>query len=137
MWPGTKARESNTLPPITTMPQRHKPDTATLRQWFTKVDKDSNGHISVGELQAALAEGGLNFSLGTTASIIRQCDSTGTGSITFDEFERLHVFLAAVQDTFEGMRPNSRTGRVSFEEVVHALAALGARRPCQWDYGSL
>ncbi len=40
-------------------------------QWFAKVDKDASGRISVTELQAALAEGGLNFSLGTVAAIIR------------------------------------------------------------------
>ncbi|GLI59085.1 hypothetical protein VaNZ11_000766 [Volvox africanus] len=91
------------------------------------MDKDSNGHISVVELQAALAEGGLNFSLGTTASIIRQCNNTRTGTITFDVFERLHAFLATVQDTFERMRPDSRTGRVSFEEVARTLAALDYR----------
>lgn len=40
-------------------------------QWFASIDKDRNGVLSVAELQAALAAGGMNFSMSMVASIIR------------------------------------------------------------------
>lgn len=49
------------------------------------------------ELQAALALGKLNLSLATVASIIRVHDTSGSGTITFAEFGRLHEFLTNVQ----------------------------------------
>ncbi|GLC43780.1 hypothetical protein PLESTM_001518800 [Pleodorina starrii] len=77
------------------------------------------------ELQAALADGGLNFSVGTVAAIIRQCDSSGSGTISLADFERLHSFLETVQDTFNQMGPDPRTGRVPLGEVARELAASG------------
>ncbi|PNH03531.1 Programmed cell death protein 6 [Tetrabaena socialis] len=109
--------------------ERHKqpavPDAASLRRWFDAVDKDHSGHITVTELQAALADGGLNFSLGTVAAIIRQCDRTGSGSITFSEFERLHVFLATVQDAFGALPADRQSGRVLLDDVARGLSSLG------------
>jgi hypothetical protein len=54
------------------------------------------------ELQAALQLGHLNFSLATVAHIIRIHDKTGSGTISFDEFGKLHEFLTNVQQRWAG-----------------------------------
>ncbi|GFR46896.1 hypothetical protein Agub_g8540, partial [Astrephomene gubernaculifera] len=125
MWPAGSHRPAQSQQPQQLQSQGQPPDNESLRRWFSKVDKDNSGHITATELQAALSEGGLNFSLGTVAAIIRQCDSTGSGTITFSEFERLHVFLATVQDTFGQLRADQRSGRVPLEEVARGLASFG------------
>jgi Ca2+-binding EF-hand superfamily protein len=66
-------------------------------QWFDAIDKDGNGQLTPMELQAALQLGRLNFSLATVAHIIRIHDKTGSGTISFDEFGKLHEFLTNVQ----------------------------------------
>lgn len=66
-------------------------------QWFQAIDKDGNGELTAVELQAALQLGNLNFSLATVAHIIRIHDKTGSGTITFEEFGKLHEFLTNVQ----------------------------------------
>lgn len=68
-----------------------------VMQWFTAIDKDGNGELTAIELQAALQLGNLNFSLATVAHIIRIHDKTGSGTITFEEFGKLHEFLTNVQ----------------------------------------
>lgn len=68
-----------------------------LLQWFDAIDKDGNGQLTPMELQAALQLGHLNFSLATVAHIIRIHDKTGSGTISFDEFGKLHEFLTNVQ----------------------------------------
>lgn len=40
-------------------------------QWFSFVDKDNNGSVSIYEMQNALSQGGLHFSLQTVASLMR------------------------------------------------------------------
>lgn len=77
------------LPTLTSSPP--------VMQWFTAIDKDGNGELTAIELQAALQLGNLNFSLATVAHIIRIHDKTGSGTITFEEFGKLHEFLTNVQ----------------------------------------
>jgi hypothetical protein len=59
--------------------------------------QDRNGRLTSIELQSALQLGGLNFSLATVAHIIRIHDRQNSGSITFEEFTKLHEFLTNVQ----------------------------------------
>lgn len=44
---------------------------SALQQWFAMVDTDRSGQISATELQQALSQGGLTYSLKMVASIIR------------------------------------------------------------------
>jgi hypothetical protein len=66
-------------------------------QWFDAIDKDGNNELTAVELQAALQLGNLNFSLATVAHIIRIHDKTGSSTINFEEFGKLHEFLTNVQ----------------------------------------
>lgn len=101
-----------------------QPNPVQLRRWFDAIDKDGNGELTVVELQAALALGKLNLSLATVASIIRVHDTSGSGTITFAEFGRLHEFLTNVQQSFEFFDKDC-TGSLSFEEVSNALQHAG------------
>lgn len=61
---------------------------SVLQQWFNMVDTDRSGNISANELQRALAQGGLNYSL---KSIEKNSNQIIT---TRDMIPSLHVFLA-------------------------------------------
>jgi len=58
-------------------------------QWFAGVDTDRSGHIDALELQRALMQGNLNFSLATVAHMIRMHDTDRTGNISFDRKRKL------------------------------------------------
>lgn len=65
-------------------------------------------------------------SAGTSRTHVRrQVDRKGTGTITFSEFESLHVFLASVEEEFRRLRADA-AGRVAVDEVVRMLVAQGA-----------
>lgn len=97
-----------------------------MRKWFEAIDKDGNGQLSPMELQAALQLGHLNFSLATVAHIIRIHDKTGSGTISFDEFGKLHEFLTNVQQSFEFF-DKDQTNTLSFDEIQQALQHAGYR----------
>ncbi|PNW74871.1 hypothetical protein CHLRE_12g506850v5 [Chlamydomonas reinhardtii] len=129
MWPLTRNRHQQQQPqqqqPQPVAQEAKRPDLASLRQWFDKVDTDLSGHITAPELQAALMQGGLNLSLGTVGCIIRQVDRDGTGTVSLQEFERLHEFLASVEESFTQLKSDPATGRVSLPEVAVGLKSYG------------
>ena len=49
-------------------------DQSALQQWFNVVDADRSGEVNTAELQQALAQGGLNFSMKLASSMIRMFD---------------------------------------------------------------
>lgn len=95
-----------------------------LQQWFLAIDKDKNGRLTATELQSALQLGGLNFSLSTVAHIIRIHDRANRGSITFDEFTKLHEFLTNVQASFDYF-DHDRSNSLSYDEIHSALSHAG------------
>lgn len=94
-----------------------------LRQWFDAIDKDRNGKLTALELQSALQLGGLNFSLATASHIIRIHDRSNSGSISFEEFIKLHEFLSNVQQSFEFFQNES--GMLTVEDIQNALTHAG------------
>ncbi|KAG2500728.1 hypothetical protein HYH03_001492 [Edaphochlamys debaryana] len=129
-WPGQHSRTNAPAGPPELQrvaprpPTKPRPDPESLRRWFSSVDKDCSGRISAPELQASLSDGGMNFSLSTVAAIIRQCDSSGSGTIDLADFEKLHTFLDSVQEEFDGL-PKDKEGRARISEVVRHLTAKG------------
>eukprot|EP00803_Ostreobium_quekettii_P002857 evm.model.scf_168.9 EVM.evm.TU.scf_168.9 scf_168:64105-67522(+) len=97
---------------------------AELRTWFDAIDTDRNGHLTSEELQQALALGNLHFSLAAVAHMIRTHDMTGSGTITFPEFQRLHQFLSNMQSSFIFFDVD-RNGQLTFDEVARALKHSG------------
>lgn len=100
------------------------PTQEQLRQWFLAIDSDKNGVLTAMELQRALQLGGLNFSLATVAHIIRIHDTTGSGTISFNEFAKLHEFLTNVQTSFDYF-DHDRSNSLDLEEISGALAHAG------------
>eukprot|EP01024_Parvocaulis_polyphysoides_P036599 TRINITY_DN32547_c1_g1_i4.p1 TRINITY_DN32547_c1_g1~~TRINITY_DN32547_c1_g1_i4.p1 ORF type:complete len:218 (+),score=0.69 TRINITY_DN32547_c1_g1_i4:2-655(+) len=91
-----------------------------LRQWFDAIDQDRNGCLDAMELQRALALGQLHFSLQTVAHMIRIHDRDNNGTISFDEFHRLHGFLINMQNSFRYF-DKDKSGELSLAEVHQAL----------------
>lgn len=101
-----------------------RPTQDQLRQWFTSIDRDGNGQLTALELQSALNCGGLSFSIPTVAHIIRINDRDNSGTISFEEFERLHAFLSNVQASFDFF-DTDHSGRLSIDEINAALSRAG------------
>ena len=75
-------------------------DQSALQQWFSVVDADRSGEVNTAELQQALAQGGLNFSMKLASSMIRMFDDDRNAQLRFDEFVKLHAYLVNCQRTF-------------------------------------
>lgn len=110
-------------PKQTTNPHTKPPDP---KQWFDAIDKDKDGKLTAPELQSALQLGGLNFSLATTAHIIRIHDRSGSGAISFEEFVDLEAFLKNVQASYEYFDSRG-TGFLTPDDIGAALAHAGYR----------
>jgi len=95
-------------------------------QWFAGVDTDRSGHIDALELQRALMQGNLNFSLATVAHMIRMHDTDRTGNISFDQFCAVHQFLGTAQASFMQF-DRDRSGQLTLDEISMALNAQGFR----------
>jgi Ca2+-binding EF-hand superfamily protein len=95
-----------------------------LRAWFDSVDIDRSGRISAAELQRALQSGGMQFSLETTARMVRMYDQNNTGSIDFPEFQQLHQFIQSMTQGFRS-RDRDGSGTLAAGEVFAALTSSG------------
>ncbi|CAD7701160.1 unnamed protein product [Ostreobium quekettii] len=56
--------------------------------------------------------------------MIRTHDATGSGTITFPEFQALHKFLSTMQENFNFFDAD-RNGHLTFDEVARALLHAG------------
>jgi len=102
-------------------------DNFALQQWFNVVDADRSGQVNTTELQRALAQGGLNFSLKLVSSMIRMYDADKNAQLSLNQFIELHKFLVNVQRIFAEADHN-RTGQLDLNECVPALNTTNARR---------
>ena len=91
-------------------------------QWFASVDSDRSGQLNTAELQRALAQGGLNFSMKLVSSMIRMYDVDKTSQLTLPQFIELHKFLVGVQSVF-GAADHNRSGQLNLNECVPAPKA--------------
>ena len=102
---------------------------SALQAWFQQVDKDRTGRIDVAELQAALQQGGLNYSRKMVVSFVRMFDVSNTHKLDFNEFGALQAYLAQVQAAFQQQGPALVVGQssptIGLMQVQQALAALG------------
>mmetsp|Transcript_6166 Transcript_6166/g.12279 ORF Transcript_6166/g.12279 Transcript_6166/m.12279 type:complete len:177 (+) Transcript_6166:53-583(+) len=99
-------------------------DNHALQQWFAMVDSDRSGQVNASELQRALIQGGLNFSLKLVSSMIRMYDADKTAQLSFPQFIEMHKFLANVQRVF-ATADCDRTGKLDLNEIYTALSGLG------------
>eukprot|EP01024_Parvocaulis_polyphysoides_P012778 TRINITY_DN1475_c0_g1_i1.p1 TRINITY_DN1475_c0_g1~~TRINITY_DN1475_c0_g1_i1.p1 ORF type:complete len:197 (-),score=5.42 TRINITY_DN1475_c0_g1_i1:371-877(-) len=95
-----------------------------LKGWFNSIDTNGNGTLDAQELQKALSLGNLHFSLQTVAHMIRIHDRDAGGTISFEEFVKLHTFLITMQNSFQFFDAD-RSGELSLAEVHQALLQAG------------
>ncbi|KAI9465974.1 EF-hand [Lactarius psammicola] len=92
-----------------------------LWQWFSAVDTDRSGSISVNELQAALVNG---FDLDTVKMLMNMFDTDRSGTIGFAEFSGLWKYISDWQGVFRHF-DRDRSGSIDGHELSEALRTFG------------
>ncbi|KAL1730227.1 hypothetical protein EV714DRAFT_284263 [Schizophyllum commune] len=94
-----------------------------LWQWFTAVDTDRSGAISVNELQSALLNG---FDLDTVKMLMNIFDVDRSGTISFTEFAGLWKYISDWQNVFRHF-DRDHSGSIDGQELADALSNFGYR----------
>ncbi|KAJ7627161.1 hypothetical protein FB45DRAFT_749508, partial [Roridomyces roridus] len=96
-----------------------------LWQWFSAVDQDHSGHVSVAELETALANGDwTRFDTGTVQMLMNMFDTDRSGTIGFEEFAGLFKYIQQWQDVFR-RADHSGDGTIDEHELGNALRQFG------------
>ncbi|KAI9458024.1 hypothetical protein F5148DRAFT_1221452 [Russula earlei] len=116
-YPNQLGSTYSTGPPYNADPQ--------LWQWFTAVDTDRSGSISVTELQAALVNGNWSrFDLDTVKMLMNIFDTDRSGTIGFQEFTGLWKYISDWQGVFRHF-DKDRSGTIDGHELAEALSSFG------------
>ncbi|XP_006458254.1 hypothetical protein AGABI2DRAFT_134046 [Agaricus bisporus var. bisporus H97] len=95
-----------------------------LWNWFSTVDVDRSGSISVQELQSALLNGNwTRFDLDTVKMLMAIFDTDRSGTIDFSEFARLWKYIAEWQNVFRHF-DRDRSGSIEGHELAEALRSF-------------
>lgn len=108
-------------------PQRAPPPGADpeLWHWFSAVDADRSGSITVTELQSALVNGNwTKFDLDTVKMLMNIFDTDRSGTIGFNEFQGLWRYIKDWQDVFRHF-DRDRSGSIDGHELAAALNSFG------------
>ncbi|THH20370.1 hypothetical protein EW146_g978 [Bondarzewia mesenterica] len=96
-----------------------------LWQWFSAVDADRSGAISVNELQSALVNGNWSrFDLDTVKMLMNIFDTDRSGTIGFNEFSGLWKYISDWQAVFKHF-DKDRSGSIDGYELAEALRSFG------------
>ncbi|EPQ58394.1 EF-hand [Gloeophyllum trabeum ATCC 11539] len=96
-----------------------------LWRWFSTVDTDRSGQISLNELQAALVNGNwTKFDLDTVKMLMNMFDSDRSGTIGFNEFAGLWKYIADWQNVFRHFDRDG-SGTIEGHELSEALRSFG------------
>ncbi|EGN96075.1 hypothetical protein SERLA73DRAFT_185603 [Serpula lacrymans var. lacrymans S7.3] len=96
-----------------------------LWQWFTTVDTDRSGSLSVNELQSALVNGNWSkFDLDTVKMLMNIFDTDRSGTIGFSEFAGLWKYIADWQRVFKHF-DRDQSGSIEGRELAEALQSFG------------
>jgi len=109
-------------PPPSGPPQGADP---MLWQWFTTVDTDRSGHITVNELHVALKNGDWTpFDLDTVKLLMSIFDTDRSGTIGFNEFSGLWKYIKDWQSVFRHF-DRDQSGSIEGPELHEALKQFG------------
>lgn len=96
-----------------------------LWSWFSTVDTDRSGHISVHELQKALINGDWTpFDLDTVKLLMSIFDTDRSGTIGFNEFSGLWKYIKDWQNVYRHF-DRDRSGSIDGQELHQALQQFG------------
>lgn len=109
-------------PPMRAPPPGADPE---LWHWFSAVDADRSGSITVTELQSALVNGNwTKFDLDTVKMLMAIFDTDRSGTIGFNEFQGLWRYIKDWQDVFKHF-DRDRSGSIDGHELSAALNSFG------------
>ncbi|KAJ7273209.1 hypothetical protein C8J57DRAFT_1317157 [Mycena rebaudengoi] len=96
-----------------------------LYQFFSAVDQDRSGAISVTELQSALVNGNwTRFDLDTVKMLMGIFDTDRSGTIDFKEFSGLWKYISDWQNVFRHFDGDG-SGSIEGQELAQALKSFG------------
>ncbi|KAF8184889.1 EF-hand [Mycena galopus ATCC 62051] len=98
---------------------------AQLYQYFSAVDQDRSGSISVPELQSALVNGNwTRFDLDTVKMLMGIFDTDRSGTIDFKEFVGLWKYISDWQNVFRHFDADG-SGSIEGRELAEAMRSFG------------
>eukprot|EP01064_Diplonema_japonicum_P028012 TRINITY_DN4217_c0_g1_i1.p1 TRINITY_DN4217_c0_g1~~TRINITY_DN4217_c0_g1_i1.p1 ORF type:complete len:189 (+),score=28.86 TRINITY_DN4217_c0_g1_i1:23-568(+) len=92
--------------------------------WFNYVDKDRSGQVDAQELQMALQQAGLRFSMMSTNMLLRLFDANKQGTMTYQEFCNMYGWVQQKQVSFYHF-DRDRSGSLDMQETHQALTHAG------------
>ncbi|EJF60685.1 EF-hand [Dichomitus squalens LYAD-421 SS1] len=96
-----------------------------LWSWFSAVDTDRSGHITVHELQKALINGDWSpFDLDTVKLLMSIFDTDRSGTIGFNEFSGLWKYIKDWQNVYRHF-DRDQSGSIDANELRQALHQFG------------
>ncbi|KAJ7093231.1 hypothetical protein C8R44DRAFT_402144 [Mycena epipterygia] len=96
-----------------------------LYQYFSAVDQDRSGSISVTELQSALVNGNwTRFDLDTVKMLMGIFDTDRSGTIDFKEFSGLWRYISDWQNVFRHFDRDG-SGSIEGQELAQAMKSFG------------
>ncbi|KAF8136147.1 EF-hand [Boletus edulis] len=96
-----------------------------LWQYFSAVDTNRSGALSINELQHALHNGNWSrFDLDTVKMLVNMFDTNRTGTIGFNEFSRLWQYISEWQRVFKHF-DRDHSGTIERRELSDALRNFG------------
>ncbi|KAF7353624.1 EF-hand domain-containing protein [Mycena venus] len=132
----SQARPQSGAPPIyaqNSTSSRHShqsyqappPQDPQLYQYFSAVDQDRSGSISVVELQSALVNGNwTRFDLDTVKMLMGIFDTDRSGTIDFKEFVGLWKYISDWQNVFRHFDRDG-SGSIEGRELAEAMKSFG------------
>ncbi|KAI8091361.1 uncharacterized protein B0P05DRAFT_527151 [Gilbertella persicaria] len=96
-----------------------------LWNWFTAVDTDHSGQLSVDELQRALVNGDWSpFNIETVRTMVNMFDKDNSGTIDFNEFAGLWKYIEDWKRCFQTFDADN-SGNIDVVEMRNALKTFG------------
>ncbi|KAI9265655.1 hypothetical protein EDC94DRAFT_657959 [Helicostylum pulchrum] len=96
-----------------------------LWNWFTAVDTDRSGQLSVDELQRALVNGDWSpFNIETVRTMVNMFDKDNSGTIDFNEFAGLWKYIEDWKRCFQTFDADN-SGNIDHIEMSNALKTFG------------
>ncbi|EPY30029.1 programmed cell death 6 protein-like protein [Angomonas deanei] len=90
---------------------------------FKKRDTSGDGRLDGNEIRAALRDSGYQFEEDTFQALMRKFDRQRRGSLGFDDYVELSIFLSKTRNVFS-FYDRQRTGQVTFNFNTYVAGAL-------------